>query len=194
MLPKEKTIQTKAQLKDWLDYELPRYSKSRIHNMLQDTEGAVLRRHQKLLRKTEYYYNSGKRLMFRLYNFRLSRMQNRYALHIPINCCGRGLKIMHVGPVLINANAQLGENCSLHINTGIVAGGKSSAAPVLEDRVVVGLGAVVLGNIRIAKNVAIGANAVVNKDIAEENIAVAGVPAKKISDNGRLSWGKGDKE
>ena len=31
---------------------------------------------------------------------------------------------------------------------------------------------------------AIGANAVVNKDILEEHVTVAGVPAKKISDKG----------
>lgn len=192
MLPNEKRIQTKAQLKDWLDFELPRYSKSFIHNVLLDTEGAILRRHQLLLRKAEYYSNNGKRLIARIYVFRLLRMQNRHALHIPLNCCGRGLKIMHLGPILVNSGAQLGERCSLHINTGIVAGGRSSAAPVLEDGVVVGFGAVIVGNVHIAKNVAIGANAVVNRDVLEENIAVAGVPAKKISDNGRLSWGKGD--
>ena len=89
MLPKEKRIQTKAQLKDWLDFELPRYSKSFIHNVLLDTEGAILRRHQLLLRKAEYYSNNGKRLIARIYVFRLLRMQNRHALHIPLNCCGR---------------------------------------------------------------------------------------------------------
>lgn len=62
--------------------------------------------------------------------------------------------------------------------------------PTLDDGVIVGVGAVVLGGIYVAKNVAIGANAVVNKDITEENIAVAGVPAKKISNNGRLEWNK----
>lgn len=43
----------------------------------------------------------------------------------------------------------------------------------------------------VADNVAIGANAVVCTDIVEENIAVAGVPAKKISSHGRLEWNKG---
>jgi len=42
----------------------------------------------------------------------------------------------------------------------------------------------------IANNVAIGANALVNKSVEEENIAIAGVPAKKISNNGRLEWNK----
>ena len=37
---------------------------------------------------------------------------------------------------------------------------------------------------------AVGANAVVNKNVADENIAVAGVPAHKVSDGGGLNWNK----
>lgn len=58
--------------------------------------------------------------------------------------------------------------------------------------VVVGIGAVVLGDVIVADNVAIGAGAVVNKDVLESNIAVAGVPAKKISNNGSSKWGHKD--
>lgn len=46
----------------------------------------------------------------------------------------------------------------------------------------------VLGDVRLADNIAVGANAVVNKSFAEENVAIAGVPAKKISNNGRKVW------
>ena len=97
---------------------------------------------------------------------------------------------MHVGPILINNRAAVGSNCTFHINTGLVAGGTTHAAPKLSDDVVVGFGAVVLGDVCVAKGVAIGANAVVNKSVEEENITVAGVPAKKISNNGSNSWGK----
>ena len=97
---------------------------------------------------------------------------------------------MHIGPILINGNARLGQNCSLHINTSIVAGGRDNRAPTLGNHVVVGVGAVILGGISIANDVAIGANAVVNKDIVQENVAVAGVPAKIISTNGALTWNK----
>ena len=82
------------------------------------------------------------------------------------------------------------DNCSIHINTAFVAQGVSNEVPTLGDGVVVGVGAVLMGGIHIANNVAIGANAVVNKDVLEENIAVAGVPAKKISNSGRLEWNK----
>lgn len=110
-------------------------------------------------------------------------------MNIGLNTCGKGLKIMHVGPILINGDASLGENCALHINTALVAKGTTNAAPILESGVVVGIGAVVVGGVRVAKNVAIGANAVVTRDIDEEDIAVAGIPAHKVSANGRTCWG-----
>lgn len=60
--------------------------------------------------------------------------------------------------------------------------------PTIGNGVVLGVGAVVLGDVRLADNIAVGANAVVNKSFDEENIAIAGVPAKKISNNGRKVW------
>ncbi len=127
-----------------------------------------------------------------IYNVLLCRYQNKHQIHIPINTFDRGLKLMHLGPMGVNANAKCGKDIYLHINSCIIAGGVNNDAPTLEDGVVIGIGAVVLGNIRLARNIAIGANAVVNKTFEEENIAIAGVPAKKVSNNGRLEWNKGN--
>ena len=187
-------IHNKKEMKEWLKYELyHKYGKEdTIYGLFQDlflvTEGAILRRHIILLRKTEYFINTNKKIRALIYKLLLRKFQNKYALNIPINRCGKGFKIMHLGPVLINEKAIIGKDCSLHMNTAVVAGGSNNGVPRLDDGVVVGIGAVVLGNIYIAKNVAIGANAVVNKSVTEENIAVAGVPARKISSNGRLVW------
>ena len=191
MLPEEKRINSKEQLKDWIDYEMvEKYGGgTQTLDFFELSEKAILRKHQRILRKTEYYTNTKKKVLTKIYIIRLYRMQNKYGMHIPINCCAKGLKIMHVGPVIMNKNAIVGEDCSFHMNTGLCAGGHSDDAPILDGCVVVGIGAIVLGKTRIAKNVVIGANAVVNKDILEEDIAVAGVPAKKISNNGRSSWG-----
>lgn len=193
MLPKEQRIASKAQMKEWISYELSRYGKRRNAH-LPITEYAILRKHLILLRKTEYHINCRHRLMGLYYRMRLGYLQNKYALHIPPNVCAKGLHIMHVGPILLNKNAVVGEDCSLHINTGLVAGGTNHGTPVLEKGVVVGIGAVVLGDVHIAEYVAIGANAVVNKDVTEANIAVAGVPAKKISNNGRKTWNRTEGE
>ena len=58
------------------------------------------------------------------------------------------------------------------------------------DGVVVGFGATVVGDVSIADNVAIGAGAVVTKSVLAENVAIGGVPARIISNNGRLEWNR----
>ena len=100
---------------------------------------------------------------------------------------------MHLGSVLTNGKTKIGQNVSLHINTAFVAKGVEDGAPIVGNGCVIGVGAVVIGNISIADNVAVGANSVVCKDITEENIAVAGIPAKKVSSNGRLKWNRNGK-
>lgn len=190
MLPAEQRLRTRAQLKDWLAYEKKKYGNlSALKWMFGNSERAVLYRLQRLLRKTEYYRNSGKPV-WKLWNMRLQRQQNRYAIHIPLNTCAKGLYIMHVGPVLLNSACVVGENCTFHMNTALVAGGTNDCAPVLGRDIVIGIGAVVLGDTHIADGVAIGANAVVNKDVTQPNITMAGVPAKKVSDKGRADWNK----
>ena len=52
--------------------------------------------------------------------------------------------------------------------------------PTLEDNVVVGSGAQVLGPVVVGKNAKIGANAVVTKDVPE-NAVMIGIPAKNIN-------------
>lgn len=190
MLPVERRIDTKEKLNDWLKIELKRQCNNKLKLFLQLSERAILGKHQILLRKTEYYTNTRKRIRAKIYGLRLKRFQNKYSLHIPVNCADKGLYVVHLGGVLINSKAVIGKNCTLHVNTGIVAGGTNDDAPVLGDGVIVGIGAVVLGGVHIADNVAIGANAVVNKDVTESNIAVAGMPAKKISNNGSMEWNK----
>ena len=190
MLSTENRINTKKDMLDWIAYERKKYGGGLLREFFPLSENDILRKHQVLLRKTEYHTNCKHILLANIYKLRLSKMQNRFALHIPINTCGRGLRIMHLGPILINGRATVGKNCAFHINSALVAGGTNDGVPRLSDGVVVGIGAVVLGDTYIAPNVAIGANAVVNRDVVEENIAVAGVPAQKVSNGGRLSWNK----
>lgn len=192
MLDYNNRINSKRELNDWLSYELSNYSGHEvgggIRKLFPITENDILRKHQLLLRKSEYHINTNHKVRSMLYRSRLYRLQNKYSLHIPVNCCGRGLKIMHLGPILMNGNVTLGKNVSVHINSGLVAAGRSNEAPILGDGVVVGFGATVLGGVHVADNVAIGAGAIVTKSFEEENIAIAGNPARKISENGRLTW------
>jgi serine O-acetyltransferase len=52
--------------------------------------------------------------------------------------------------------------------------------PTLEDNVVVGSGAQILGPVVVGKNAKIGANAVITKDVPE-NAVMIGMPAKNIN-------------
>ena len=184
-------IHTKQQLRQWLAYEKKRYpSVSLLVYLLQANEVSAIWRHQVLLRKTEYHINAKHKYRALLFRLRLGRLQNRLGIHIPPNTFQKGLKIMHLGPILVNGKAKIGQNCSVHINTAIVAGGVDQNVPVLGNDIVIGVGATILGNTHIPDGVAIGANALVNKDVTEANIAVAGVPAKKISNNGKAQWSK----
>jgi serine O-acetyltransferase len=56
--------------------------------------------------------------------------------------------------------------------------------PKIGDNVYFGPGVKIFGPITIADNIAIGANAIVNKSFTEPGITIAGIPAKKVSDNG----------
>lgn len=184
-------LDSKTKLREFLEYECNKYGISNTRMpLICITERSLLWKYNWLLRNTEYYVNTKKKIRGLIFKTLLYRYQNKYLIHIPINTFGCGLKLMHLGPILVNGKVRGGKNISLHINTSIVAGGTNDGTPVLGDGVVVGVGAVILGDIQIAKNIAIGANAVVNKTFEEENIAIAGVPAKKISNNGRLEWNK----
>lgn len=106
----------------------------------------------------------------------------RYLLGISIcpNCFGPGLHIAHFGSIAVYSGAKIGKNCVLHTATNI---GNKNGAPIIGDNVYIGPGAKIFGPIIIANGVKIGANAVVNKSILEENVSVAGVPAKIVKRN-----------
>lgn len=190
-----KVIVDRKTLNECLNIECGYYSSSRgflnrIRSVFPITESDILLKHTILLRKTEYYTNNNCLLFATFYKWRLRKLQNRLSMHIPINCADMGLHIMHTGPILINEKVSIGKNCSIHTNVSIVAGGTNNGVPVLRDGVVVGVGAVILGPVVIANNVGVGANAVVNKSVEKENVTVGGIPAKIISENGRLNWNK----
>lgn len=89
--------------------------------------------------------------------------------------------IDHGMGVVIGETAEIGADVTLY--HGVTLGGVSTKPgkrhPTLEDGVVVGAGAKVLGAITVGKNTRIGANAVVVKDI-EPNMVVVGIPGKPV--------------
>ncbi|WP_339624127.1 serine acetyltransferase [uncultured Winogradskyella sp.] len=139
---------------------------------------------QKLLRKVEYYQNCKNKGLNKIYfyylKYKFKRISIKLGFSIPPNVFGPGLSIVHYGTIVVNSAAKIGANCRLHVCVNIGASGGEKEAPQLGDNIYIAPGAKIYGNISIANNTAIGANAVVNKSFAEENTVIAGIPAKVI--------------
>ena len=110
-----------------------------------------------------------------LYRLAFLLVQVLWGIELPRRArIGPGLFIAHFGGVIVSERAVIGANCNLSQQITIGSGGKGerSGAPVIGDDVFVAPGARVFGRIRIGNNVAIGANAVVYKDIADNAVVV----------------------
>ena len=116
-----------------------------------------------------------------------SRFMTGIEIH-PRAKIGKNLFIDHGMGVVIGETSDIGDNVTIYHN--VTLGGISPSInsdnqreikrhPTLQDCVVVGSGAQVLGPIIIGKNSKIGANAVVTKDVPENGVMV-GIPAKNV--------------
>lgn len=142
-----------------------------------------------LLRKCEYYHNCRRgpinKFVFNYLKYKKNKLGVLCNFSIPLNVCDSGLSIAHIGSIIINSGAKIGKNCRIHVGVNIgTEAGKSNSAPTIGDNVYIGPGAKIFGKIEIGNNIAIGANAVVNKSFKKDNITIAGVPAKQVSEKG----------
>lgn len=115
----------------------------------------------------------------------LAHYRDKYGIDIPFTTqIGSGLYIGHSGGIVVGATS-IGKNFS--ISQGVTIGqtnrGERKGRPTIGNNVYVGPGAIVIGNIKIGDNVAIGANCVVTKDIPD-NAVVTGVTGVVISYKG----------
>jgi len=117
----------------------------------------------------------------------LSRFLTGIEIH-PGAKIGRNLFIDHGMGVVIGETSEIGNNVTIyHMATlgGIAPSINSNNQrqvkrhPTLNDCVVVGSGAQILGPVIIGANAKVGANAVVTKDVPE-NAVMVGIPAKNV--------------
>ncbi len=111
----------------------------------------------------------------------LSRWWTGIEIH-PGAVIGKQFFIDHGMGVVIGETTRIGDRVTLYQGVTLGGTGKDEVTrhPILENDVVVGAGAKVLGNIRIASGSKIGAGAIVVKDTSQNSTAV-GHPARIIT-------------
>ena len=103
---------------------------------------------------------------------------------------GKNLFIDHGMGVVIGETSKIGNNVTIYHN--VTLGGiapsinsndqrNTKRHPTLENNVVVGSGAQILGPIVVGKNSLIGSNSVVTKNVIEKSV-MAGIPARRVGD------------
>ena len=117
----------------------------------------------------------------------LSRFLTGIEIH-PGAKIGKNLFIDHGMGVVIGETSEIGDNVTIYhmVTLGGIAPSINSndqrntkRHPTIEDDVVIGSGAQVLGPVTVGRCAKIGANAVITKDVPEKSVMV-GIPAKNV--------------
>lgn len=181
-------IKTKQDLKEYIKCDNWYYDKlysswdKKLFVYLRDPQ-YMLRKYKLFLRKEEYCLNNPTKwnVIKRLYYIRKKNIiGNKLGVLIPPNTFGKGLQIMHHGAIIVNPNARIGEYCILHGNNCIGNNGKNQSAPVIGDKLDLGVGAKIIGNVTLGNKITVGANAIVNKNCKNDDVILVGIPAKEL--------------
>lgn len=113
-----------------------------------------------------------------LFRVLFKQMESLY-INTPPERIEGGLSFQH-GFSTVVAAKHIGQDC--RIFQQVTIGFNGMEQPVLEDRVEVSAGAIVIGNVCLHSDCVVGAGAVVVNDV-NENTVVVGVPAKTIRFN-----------
>ena len=123
------------------------------------------------------WQNPDRRLLARTVS-QIARFATGVEIH-PGATIGRRFFIDHGMGVVIGETAEIGDDVMIY--HGVTLGGRSlepvKRHPTVEDRVTIGAGAKILGPLTVGRDSAVGANAVVVKDVPEDSI-VTGIPGK----------------
>lgn len=135
----------------------------------------------RIKRKCEYWRN---RFLpfFIVYRFLFEHYKIKYGTDIPAKVqIGKGLRIEHLGGIVVNPKAKIGSNVTL-LN-GVLIGaqnrGKHKGFPVIGDYVWIGTNSIIVGSVHVGNNVLIAPGSYINFDVPDNSI-VLGNPGKII--------------
>ena len=115
------------------------------------------------------------------WHFCMRMCMYRTGIQIPVGTrIGRGFRIVHFGPIVINPYCRIGTN--FNISQGCLIGnslGEKEGVPTIGDRVCMNANAVVVGGVHIGNDVLIAPGAFINFDVPDHSIVI-GNPGKII--------------
>ena len=122
------------------------------------------------------------RMIYRHYKYKYG-YDIPYAIEI-----GPGLQIFHIGGIVFSP-AKCGKNITLSQNTtvGMTIHNGKKQYPVLQDNIYIAPGAIIIGDITVGSDVAIGSNSVLKKSVEDYSVVV-GIPGKVISKKGSREY------
>lgn len=142
--------------------------------------------HALVYHKVSHFLYKHKLKALARWNSQMARFWTGIEIH-PGAVIGDGLFIDHGMGVVIGETAVIGNDCTIYHNVTLGGRGHDKAHkrhPTLEDNVLVGAGAKILGNVTIGENSNIGSNAVILYDVPK-NATVVGVPGKVVRIDGQ---------
>lgn len=125
------------------------------------------------------------------YNLLYIHFAYKYGFQIPLHTqIGKGFYIGHFGTVVINRNAIIGDNCNIahNVTIGQTNKGSRKGVPRIGNKVWIGTGSVLVGNIQIGDNVLIAPNSYVNFDVPTNSL-VLGNPGQVIQKDNTVTEG-----
>ena len=181
-------IKTLKELREVLKYEKKKYP-NHLYDYLVLNQRVYNWRFVRALRWTELFHSRMKAtenpvytLLYLFFNRKKNKIGIKIGVEIDVDTFAPGLLIHHNGNIVINNGATIGRDCQLHGDNCIGNRGsfQKDGFPVIGNNVDIGVGAKIIGPVRIADNIRIGANAVVVSSFDEPGITVVGVPARVV--------------
>ena len=128
---------------------------------------------------TNFFYRHHHYFLARLLSEKAKR-KTGIEIH-PGATIGKNLFIDHGSGVVIGETTIIKDNVTLYhgVTLGGVKNTQEKRHPTIEENVIIGAHAQILGNITIGKNAKVGAGAVVLESV-KKNKTVVGIPAKEV--------------